>query len=304
MSSLLNRLAGATRDAAIARGSSVTPEGVIRPSELVLPDDFITSLVETVDKTPEKSRSGGSKGYIHLSSLLDACAREHVLAKRFGSPSAQVVTGGHKVVWRMGRAAEAHIRDAVITARNKRGVYGKWVCRCGYSEHIGEHPSRQSCQRCSHGLNTYKEPWLLDRVHEIGGSPDLSLLLGRSMLVIEIKSMNKEDFDKLTAPLPDHIIQACGYRRIYRDMGFAVFDTVRIFYVRKEFLWGGRGKIYKEFTVDASAWDRQVDRLFSEGLSIAEHSRAGTLPDRLSLCHSLGAARAKKCSMCVGCFQV
>lgn len=304
--SLLWQLEEQARQSARQMGGHVTTEGSIRPALPRLADDHLTRMVCAADEVPERTRSGGNaEGLIHISSLVGAvCERDHVLSQRHRMMNASVVTGGHKVMWKIGRAVEKHVRTSIISARGRRNVYGVWQCRCGHTEHLGEHPQDMRCERCWSGLGHYREPQLVDAVRKVTGSPDLTLIEKGLFLVSEIKSMNKEDFDALEAPLADHVIQACGYHRLYEMLGFPMLPQVRLFYVRKQFLWGGRNRIYKEFTIDPATYARQVDLCFEAAERIRDHVEAGTTPDRIRPCRSARSTRAKECNSCATCWQL
>lgn len=276
---------------------------VIARTPPMLDPAHLAILLAQSDAAPERSRSGGNKdGYIHWSSLIDGCPREHCISKQHGLPLSSAPSGPMRVVWRIGRAVEKHAREGIIKAREYEDVYGRWVCKCESDGYEGLFQRGRVCSVCRRQTSIYREPVLIDDTYKVAGSPDLTLVEMGWFVVCEIKSMNKEQFDALSGPLHDHVMQACGYHRLYRELGFKMHPLVRILYVRKDFKFGGSRSIYREFTVEAETYDYQVERLLTVGQDIHAHNQNGTLPDRI--CDSCNHTRAKGCPRKVLCFQM
>lgn len=270
-----------------------------------LSEDFLTALVSAQDARVEAPRTLGNRdGLTHLSSLLNVCPREHVLARRFNISRPEPVTGGHRIVWKFGRAVEDHVRDSLLAARERRGVYGIWKCVCKHTSHQGYYPPAATCPRCRQGLNHYHEIALIDPDNGVVGSPDMLLVERGWFLPVEVKSMNKEDFDRLTAPVPDHALQVAGYWRILHVLGYRVMPEARLIYVRKEFLWGGRNRVYKEFTIQPGPLAPLTDAMFLAARDIQEHLQAGSTPERIQGCHSASCSRARSCSVSDVCWSL
>lgn len=277
------------------------PPSPIQRSQPVLRDSHVTRLVAQADAVPQKTRSGGNdEGLLHLSSLIGMCEREQAISHQHGVPSFTSVAGPMKIIWRIGRAVEKHIRDSVIKAREGRDIYGRWVCRCGASEHLGVLPEHRTCPRCHHYLTSYREPVLRNYEYGVVGSPDLTLIEMGFYLATEIKSMNKDEFDKLEAPKADHVLQALGYRRLYQLAGFPVFDWVSVVYARKDFKFGGSRAVYKEYHAPAAPREGQITAMFEAARRVREANRRGDLPPRI--CDSPTCRRAKDCERVSLCF--
>lgn len=300
---LLRSISERIREGVSEDTSRVAPSGNIRRSQPRLPDDFLITEVATADSAAERSRVAPGNGYVHISSLIDVCVRQHVLTKLHGINNFNTVTGAHRVMWALGRAAENHVRQSIIKVRQRNGIYGVWQCKCGQTKHQGFHPPERRCERCQSGLTEYREPALLDHDARAVGSPDLTLSVGNNyMAVVEIKSMNKKDFDALERPKADHVVQAAAYRRLYEQMGFTVHDEVIILYVKKEFQWGSP---YKEFHVNVTSghWPGLIDDMLADGREISDRTQSGTLPARTK-CANVGCTRAKSCPVSTLCFSM
>ena len=276
---------------------------LIERAQPVLSDDFVIDLVAQHDLAPAATRSGGNReGFLHLSSLIGMCPREHAISQQHGTPTFKTVSGAMKIVWRIGRAVETHIRNGIISSRNWQGVYGKWMCRCEASSHIGLHPTGRTCPVCVKGINNYREPGLISSEYGVIGSPDVTLVEMGFYVVIEIKSMTKDDFDALERPLADHILQACGYRHLYALMGYPVHDKVKIIYGRKDFKFGGPKAVYKEYTVHAPDWQGQINDMFDQARLVRQAYLARTLPPRI--CDTIECRRARDCERKALCFSL
>jgi len=295
---LLSRLSGLPLNSAtVGTADNIPlPHGLVRMPDI--PENFLIKTLDVVDKKPEKSRIG-KPGYTHVSSLIGGCVRQYVLATRFNVEILESVTGGHRVMWRIGRAVETHVRDSFLEGQGNKGVYGRWKCKCGRVDHLGLYPSR-GCN-CQNEPLKYFEPVLYDEENKLVGSPDMTLIMGNFFFTpVEVKSMNKEDFDDLTAPLPDHIAQAASYRRLYQLQGRRVHDKVIIIYTKKEFKWGSP---YKEFHVDCTSDLVQgvVQTIVDKGAQIANSVAASVLPER-HICQSASNPLAKKCPVAHLCW--
>jgi hypothetical protein len=314
---LLRSLVDLSHLAARNNGQYVNNDGVIQRSAPALAENHIIDMIEAGDAIPEVSRIGGGAyhGYTHLSSLLDVCVRQQVIAANHQVPIAESHTGSMKLVFAFGRAAENHARRQIILSRGRQGIYGKWICPCEFSAHVGEYPHDRRCTRCHKALSIYKEPLLVDVDREIVASPDLTTIEANSyFLVVECKSMKAEEFDKLRAPLADHASQGLGYRRMYQQAGFPVLDFAAIVYIRKEFIWGGgRNRVYKEFHVTEGETNRelglfggyrpQLNFMWEAAENITHHKRHGTIPRR-TVCGHAGCSRAKQCPVAHICFSL
>lgn len=293
--------------------STISAPTTIRPMQTqhpLLRDGGIMDIVDKWDQRPERSREGGTNGYMHVSSLIGLiCTRRATLISQSDYVATEAVTGGHRLMWAQGRATEAHIREAVIGSTDGSVVYGNWKCRCGKAAHRGFRPAFDNrCHTCGHALDQYGEIVLMDHEHRITGSCDLSLIPDNKVLVAEIKSMTPEQFDALTAPLPDHCNQALMYREMYRRSGYAVHDHVVILYGRKQFRWGGgnsRKPVYKEFRVraDTAQARNMVDTCYATALEIARHNAARSHPERTK-CQDATCKTAKSCPVAHLCFSI
>ncbi|AHC30489.1 exonuclease [Rhizobium phage vB_RleS_L338C] len=267
-----------------------------------IPDDYIKETVKRLDNAPQASRLN-HPGYVHVSSLINVCARQYALAHRYQVEVMEASpTGGHRVMWKIGRAVEKHVRSQFIVGQGRQGIYGVWKCMCGRIDHLGMFPAR-TCNYCGEQATKYCEPVLHDDENKIVGSPDITFLVGRYYFVpVELKSMNKTDWDALEAPVPDHIAQAAMYRHLYSIKGYHVHDNVKFVYTTKDFKWGDP---YKEYQVDCTqeAVVNVVNAMVEAARRIRVSGETRTLPNR-TVCRTAGNSRAKACPVAHLCFSM
>ncbi len=233
------------------------------PRSSVHEEGYVSKKILLMDSTAETTRVG--KEYTHLSSLIGMCARRHLLAHITGLERSSVPRASMRLVWALGRAAEKHARRQFIGATGGVGVLGMWTCLCGFTKHSGEYLADVNCPRCKSRAGGYNELLLKDESARIVGSPDM--LYARpdngKVRVVEFKSMNKKDFDLLTAPKMDHVHQGMGYHELLRLAGENVDEGITVLYICKDFQWASP---YKEFQVSrAPEHDRIIRSMWTKG---------------------------------------
>lgn len=262
--------------------------------------NMLTNIIEAQDKIPDRGRVPDE--YMHLSSLIGACPRAQIIARDTGLEIRNTVNGSMRIMWKIGRAVEAHIRDSYINAVNYEGVHGKWRCDCHRTSYTGLFdPQHDRCHQCGYQPRYYEELTVFDHDVNVGGNPDLVLFIDGKYLIIEIKSMNKDDFDALERPVSDHVAQGGGYRRIYENMGLPVHDEIIVIYARKDY--NPRVRPYKEMRVNCVREDwlnSTLDIMWANAAAIKEGSLQN-LPQRI--CDQPTHTRARNCECLVDCFQ-
>lgn len=274
--------------------------GKALPQEVTLPEGFVTNTVTAQDRIPERIRASQA-GYVHVSSLTAFCGRQLVLMRREERPLLRSVTGGHRVMWRVGRAVEAHIREQFIKGRHFHGILGRWTCRCGKMSMPGLYRSTAVCNSCNGAVDVYGEYTLLDPESHLVGNPDLLIEHEGAVVVVEIKSMARERWEALQAPLADHVLQAGMYHDLLPKHGMRPHKSLVFVYCTKEFKYGSP---YKEFHVDATTGMLLNQRagLRAQVRDAMAHEMAGTLPAR-TVCRNTSAQMAKECAVCAACFN-
>lgn len=277
------------------------------PLPSVHSDDYVSKRVLEMDSIPELTRVG--KQYTHVSALIGVCPRRHLLAHVHKLERQNPVNASMRLVWALGRAAEHHVRTQFIEAMQKRTVLGTWVCKCGFLKKEGLYEDALACPRCRVKATTYKESPLFDHYARITGSPDMLYLRldTNKIRVVECKSIKKDDFEKLTKPKADHILQAMAYNELLRINGLPQDEAITVIYVCKDYQFSSP---YKEFQVVRDAhYDAQIRAMWNSANQIATGIRDVSdgfdpqMPDRLPTCSTDSSLTAKNCD-CVGlCFS-
>jgi hypothetical protein len=270
------------------------------PQQDVLPEKYLTEVLDAADRVPEKTRAA-LPGYTHVSSLLGLCPRQLVLMRREDRPLFNSVTGGHRVMWRIGRAVETHIRDQFVTARRRRGIIGQWKCRCEETVRVGFHQS-VVCPKCNGSTDNYHELPLFNHAAKVVGNPDLLIENNGAVVVVEIKSMNADQFGEITSPIGNHVFQAGMYHDLLPGMGYRPHKQVVIIYCTKQFKYGSP---YKEYHVDVTTPALRADRESAvEGAAeVAQAMDADTLPPR-TLCSGPTSSMARTCPVVTTCMNL
>ena len=108
--------------------------------------------------------------------------------------------------------------------------------------------------------------------------------------------MARKYFDRLDAPVADHLFQVCAYHELLRMAGHEMADYVIVLYARKEFHFENP---YKEFVValdDLSHVLMNVRERFRD----AQIIHSGQMPPRRERCRSV--TDAPKCEVVGQCF--
>lgn len=255
MSLLARTLARASRSAPVATGCTTI--------HTQYKDGLLSSIITAEDAKPDDTRLGRGD-YIHASSLLSFCPRRHLYAQAEGGTQ-KSVDGAMRIVWKLGRAAESHVRGQLIAATGGAGIYGQWSCPCGRASYEGLHSSTHpACPTCGKHPEGYSETLLLDEEYGVSGNPDFIMLIGGEFVIVECKSINREAFGKLLAPTADHALQSLLYRRLLqrkpeRLAGVPVAPYTLVLYISKDYQWGKSP--YREFRVEPS--ETLVDNLLA-----------------------------------------
>ena len=281
---------GAAQGAAPASARSADP---------YLPANWLRSILAAGDAQPDRTRRG-AEGHIHVSGLIGFCAREHVILRLHSDqPVLNNVDAGMRIVWALGRAAEHHVRDSVISIR-RNDVMGVWRCPCGETKHTGYRPS-VNCRRCQKSVHVYGEMTLFDEEAGVSGNPDVLIREGQFIVPVEIKSMNKKEWDTLAAPKGDHVFQVMGYAAILRRLRYPVHRNAIIVYVSKDYMFGSP---YKEFQIDTESrsLNAQWERSRQEAIAAHAATASGVIPAR-TMCQTVDSTRAKTCKCTLQCFS-
>lgn len=166
--------------------------------------DFLVLSSERTREIPRFPRS---------SAMYSDCIRQLILCRsmkkeidRFSNPSLQMT-------FEIGNAVHHWIQNTPNILGNNR--YGKWQCTsCNYTT-LFRGPITGDCPRCSAKATAfvYKEIGLvLNNPYYLSGHPDMFVKTGNDIYnILEIKTINSNDFRSIKAPLINHLYQIHSY---------------------------------------------------------------------------------------------
>lgn len=262
-------------------------------------------------------RKARSYNTVHASDLMgrtEFCPREYALGLKYhkARPDERITTAD-SVTYAYGHKVE----DLIIEwFAQMDKAWGDWSCHtCGRDYKFQRRPGK--CLGCGGKLFEYHEVRFVSAESGASGSADLLVDMGQPKLsLIEIKSMDKESFKKLEAPLAEHRWRTNLYMRLVAESNHPMKDKVdlNVAYVlyltkggygtkdpqiRKWGLLDGDWSPFKEFKVirDDTATQPQSEL----AKMVKDYKQTGKLP--LGICPSSLVPRAKFCTQCDSCFS-
>jgi hypothetical protein len=256
----------------------------------------LVDIVRSADSKPDVSRVGSD--LIHVSSVIgDFCPRREWLKREIGYYVPHSVSGAMRIVWALGRSAEHHVREQLLTTL-RGNAFGRWGCtRCAAEDEDARQYHFKQCE-CGGTFDRYIEAEIVDEETQVTGSVDFVWIHRDSFNFVEIKSMNKKDFDLLKKVKADHMNQVEYYRWLFHRNGFKV-NRAEVIVVAKDFVMGSPYKLFRSERV-ATAQPMIVGATKDD----VELSRGDEMPKRIQQCASPEAPRAKVCEACSLCFNM
>lgn len=186
----------------------------------------------------EKPRPHGT---IHASELmkeLEFCPREWALLDlKQGKKKDQFVGTALRLTFDHGRSVEKAMRNDWL----RDVAVGRWKCTsCGLIHPVFGKEPKGSCS-CGRRAWEYDEARFTSASSGISGGLDLFIDMGEPKLrIVEIKTMDKDEFKKLEAPLAEHKFRTSLYMRLAEESADEVSQRVNtsfstLLYVTKSF---------------------------------------------------------------------
>ena len=261
--------------------------------------------------------SGRSLSRIHASALTKEegfCPRFYALSDVTKSkPKDEWLTTSENVTFRMGRDQQ----DALVHDFADMGkATGHWRCLC--CSRLHEFTARPlKCELC--GCKAFKPEEVRFVSDATGASCGIDMLVNLGfpkLIAVELKTMGKDQFKTLLAPLAEHRVRTNLYLRIIKEsvQPWANFvDTNRaiILYVEKGGFgvqddqlkkWGLKEGFspFKEY--DVKRVDADTDDYALRARTV-KHFREGAVGMPSGICSSALAKRAVYCQMKAQCFS-
>lgn len=216
------------------------------------------TMVATENVTFTAVKEKSTFGKPRASGLYAACIRQHIIGTLDHLEQVRWSAFSNQITYGIGSAVHYWMQNTPDIFGDRRR--GWWKClACGKIGYFGAPPKKKyRCRFCgarSEAFVYYEHPLNLSGEYPVTGHPDMFLekLLG-VFRVLEIKTMNLKDFQKLIAPLIDHSWQihtyvwACGQKeaklpvKIDQDLAYIAYVAkqqskefpIKIFPVRIE----------------------------------------------------------------------
>lgn len=180
---------------------------------------------------------------LHASDLMkdkEFCPREHAFLRMgVAKKKAEFISTALRLTFDLGRFYESQIREVYL----RDIVVGYWACGICSHPHptFGKEP-KIKCPQCGWGHKwEYQEPRFTSPSSGISGGIDLLIDVGDTKLrLVEVKSMDKDEFKKLEGPLAEHRWRTSLYLRLAEEDAGPVSGRVNnkvahIIYVSKSF---------------------------------------------------------------------
>lgn len=179
---------------------------------------------------------------LHASDLmkdLEFCPREQAfLSMGLAKKRDQFIGTSLRVTFDHGRDMERRLRNDWL----RDVMVGTWQCSvCGHKHATFGKVPKIKCPSCGYERWEYTEPRFTSLVSGISGGIDGVVDVGdMKHRILEIKSIDKDEFKKLAAPLAEHKFRTTLYLRLAAESGEDVAErintkTAHILYVSKSF---------------------------------------------------------------------
>jgi len=264
-----------------------------------------TPAVDLINKAPRRMSHFRDGEYIHVSDLIGKCVRKIALADKYGHPMpSETLSHSMALTFAQGDAIHEYVKSRYVETK-KENLYGRWSCLCGdtvVGPCTGDEVPSDACERCGAKPHKYEELLLHHEGMLVVASPDVTLFVRRHSCLhpVEIKSINPKDWDTLTRPKPEHLVQVLWYWKLLRDLGYSITSTVSILYATKGFVF--KGSPFKEFVIEVEPVLHYLDDYIEDAEAWARYKKTGELPPRVR-CPSNSCPEAKKCHVVLRCFD-
>src|ERR1043165_1796852 len=246
---------------------------------------------------------------VHASDITadDFCPRQWALLDlQEAKPAHRFVPVALAVTFDMGNEAERLLVEEWGGDR----VIGNWRCRyCGDQRTMVPHPD--GC--CKDGR---KHWWQYVQIrieapeYGVSGGMDALFNVGASsLLIVEVKTLNPTDFDKIVVQIPEHRYRTNLYMKLAAESHSPYKDKINTTEARVLYISRGYGIMnaqwneilpFKEFEIkrDDASLTPLLQR--AKALKIFRATKQG-MPS--GICDTAQDKYAKKCGVCVECFS-
>lgn len=248
---------------------------------------------------------------VHMSDLTHEdgfCAREYALLDVTGKkPKGNYVGTALRVTYDNGHALAALCRNKWL----EKDVIGTWICKaCTKKRFTFTKKPDDKCNVCGAFDWEYEEEQFIDPFTKASGSIDFFIDFGTGKYIaVEVKTISKDDFKELKAPLAEHRVRTNLYldliKRSDRPEAKRVDTSYGIvLYISKGF--GAKteeaGKVtpFREFKVK---YDSELAKPYWDKAKLINDFRRGIAPMPQGICPNGMCSRVKSCSVGKECWS-
>lgn len=256
---------------------------------------------------------------LHASELtkedVEFCPRERAILLRDGDTRVPGrINTALNVTFQVGRWYENKVRNEWL----REYALGDWECHnCGQIATYQTVP--ESCSNCSQpGMcMTYIEPRAYSPEFDTSCGIDFMLWKGGKLTPVEIKTIGRDQFEKLHGPLSEHRRRTQFYLDLLSHSTWMDYDVeinldyAILLYVCKGFGFGdqyegrqgvqdGKCSPFKEFRIKRGD-GVGLKPVYDKALEVKRYKETGEVPKRI--CPNISCKRASKCPVRTTCFK-
>lgn len=267
------------------------------------------SIIPLLDNHLSGYRKARGFKSIHASSLTreqtEFCPREVALIDILGiKQKDEYISTSLQVAFDQGESLHQLARNTWL----RGSAIGSWKCSHCKTILAFRKAPKHNCAVCGGKNWDYLEENFISQTCDASGSLDILIDVGQpKYLLTEIKTMDKDQFKKLLAPLAEHRIRTNFYMWLVRDSGRIESEVIntdfaKVLYISKAYgSKNDEGQIspFKEFEV---AYEPKILQPYiDKALKIKNFRGIGIMPDRI--CPTSFVGRVKSCTCPKDCWS-
>lgn len=257
-----------------------------------------------------KFEQGRSLSKLHASDLTKEdhpfCPRERVLLLLTRKqPKPQYINTSLRITFQMGSSLQQLLNEVWLPD----AMVGNWVCgSCGDVRSLSKRPRGHCGRQGIHCQWGYEEVRVIDAQTGTSGGLDALIDVGEPALrLLEVKSLDKDYFKALKAPMAEHLLRTQLYLSLVARSELASAINCKlghILYISKSYGFkddeiSDGFSPFKEFTVPRN--DQAVAYLLAMALAVENFKTTGGIPD--GICPTSMVGRASHCPVVKECFS-
>ena len=268
------------------------------------------SVIQTLRSNMAGYEKGRKRSTLHASEVTrdNFCPRDQAFMDKKGvvEYKGNYISTALRLTYDMGnetarRLIEDWAGDAAV---------GNWHCRrCGDQRSMCSKP-KAGCGKHQDCLWEFREPVVASVEFDISGSIDVLFNVGAAkLMIVELKTLAAEEFDKIVAPKFEHRTRTNLYMKLFADSNSVYKDKInlhegRVLYVsrgygRKNEEHNGEILPFKEFKVERD--DAALARPLQMAKQLKVFRETGAMPS--GICATALDKIAKNCPNCMDCFS-